>query len=643
MPILIPIHSDSPAAAGESSITIFVDILDAAVVAAQNAQTRRYSSRLLVDGVPVPIRSATLEARKDSLGMELRVMLAIADRDQVTFDSLITFQLGIWTTAWVWLPILEGGKLSSVENPIRNNQNAPMDEVSISVVDVIADRWNRAPRAPIHLYDPNLVPAPTATALEAQRIELQEGGYIVQVNTPIADMKLTDVLDAAYVTGTGFDEVITNIPDFPVTEADFTLDGGFDAGVRPLLSLFAPLLFERNNTLFIIDPDGPLPAGFSPRTFPQSLTRELTDATPQREPVNAIILRMKTGSASSSEIGDYFTDITNSETTYAGDPGTENYTETTVAQSIRTYRNPTNPNVIIRQEVIKEVTTVTDWESNVIEETELTQSYDSMNRKIAHVRKVAKRMPDVTPGGGFSLVQDVSIQKQRITYMLNPLNPQEYLQDTVTTVESGLIVVDSANQYLGNDYRIPYTAAHVSGYVDPDAGQTLQSGDIKTTTETLRVIGQQVQAETRIVDHIANTTTQTSLTTRPGGTAINTRGQAMAGGAGGGGRLLMITVAGTDALGRRAMVFDAGQLPAPIAIEMGERKLRRLNDPPRQLQLSPAFPDIGIRRGTLLAIEARGETVGNYIVEGFSISFAAYTPETGSPVSMTVTAREIKD
>lgn len=636
MPILIPIHSDSTAAAGESSITIFVDILDAAIVAVQSAPIRRYSSRLLVDGDPVPIRSATIEARKDSLGTELRVMLAIADKSQVTFGSAITFQIGLWVTgAWTWLPLLEGGRLSSIDNPIRNNQNAPADEVSISIVDVIADRWNRAPRAPIHLYDSNQLSAPDQSARASQRIELQTGGVIVPVNTPIAGMTLQHVLDAAYVDGTGFDSVVTNIPDFPVAEADFTLDGGFDAGVRPLLTLFAPLLFERNNVLFIIDPDGPLPAGFSPRAFPQSLTRELTDSTPQREPVNAILLRLRGASADSvTGEGVYYTEVSVSDPPVtSGTEGTKDYTTTTVEKLERSYRNLSDPSTVLRREVVEETTTVTDWEDNIIERTVLRNSFDFLNRNIGYQRTIAKRLPDPAAGGAMTLFENAAVQIQSVTYRPSPMQSRDDVQDTVTTVESGLILVDPDTQYLGADYRIPLIDGHVSGYVTGST-QFVEAGPIKTTMEQLRNYGELVEVETRVINHLSNTT-QTSLTSRPGSAAINRARQGNTGS--GAARTLLITVPGTDALGRRAQTFDAGMLPEAIAIDLGERKLRRMNDPPRQLALSPAYVDVSIKRGTLLAIEARGETVGTYIVEGYSISFQT------DAVTMNVTARELKD
>lgn len=613
--------------AEEAVVTIFIDILDAAIVAAQNANIRLYNARLVVNGVEIPIRTATLEARRDSLGTELRATLARADTSQVGFSDAVNFDLGIWTGgAWTWLPLITGGKLSSIENPIKNENGAPADEVSISIVDVIADRWNRAPRTPIHLYDANQLEAPDQSQLANNRIELQAGGVILPVNTPIPDLTLMDVLEAAYVDDVGFAEVITNIPDFPVAEADFTLDGGYDGGVRPLLQLFAPLLFERNNVLFVIDPDGPLPAGFTARSFPQSLTRELTDAVPQREPVNAILLRLKGGVS-----GDFFTERIDSSTSSSGQFGTPNWTETAVAKRVREYRTFANPTTIVREEVISEQTTVVDWLFNPIEVTTLTQTYDTLARKTGHQRRVAKLLPDINNDGAMTLLDDVTVQNQGITYRPNPMNPAQDVQDTVNTVESGLILVDAGNQYLEAPYRIPLTDAHVSGYVDPQGEQSVIQGDIRTTTEALRVRGQQVDVETRVINHLANSPVQTSITTRPGAVAMDrSRGAAT--------RTLLITTPGTDALGRRAQTFDAGLLPSEIAIELGQRKLRRLNSPPKQISLSPAFPDVSIKRGSLLEIEARGEVLGTYLVEGYSISFSA-----PGVASMSVTAREIKD
>lgn len=616
----------------EPSITIFVDVLDSSIAAAQNANVRRYRARLLVDGLEVPIRRAQLQARRDSLGAELRITFARADTSQVSFSSNFTFQIGIWASgAFTWIPLLANGKLSARENPVKNESNRPQDELSISIVDVIADRWNRAPRAPIHLYDPLQLDAPDQSQVSSQRIELENGGVILPVNIGIADLRLHDVLQEAYLNGVGFDSIVSNIPNFPVAEADFTLDGGYDGGVRPLLQLFAPLLFERNNVLFVIDPDAPLPAGFSPRVFPQSLTRDLSDAIPQREPANAILLRFK-----SATVADFYTERIDADTSSAGVFGTPGFTETTVEKRVREYRNFTAPETIVREEVVSEKTTVADYQFNPIEITDLSQTFDALNRKTGHLRRVAKRLPDLDNEGELTLLNDVTKQLQQIVYRPNPLNAGQDVQDTVTTMESGLILIDAGNQYLNAPYRIPLTDAHVSGYLDSTGEQRVEQGEIRTTTEALRVRGQQVDVEVRVVNHLANSPVQTTISTRPGTISVDRRRQAAAT------RNLLLTVPGTGAEGRRAQTFDAGLLPAEVAIELGSRKLRRLNSPPRQISLNPAFVDVTIKRGTLLAIHGRDDVLlGTYIVEGYSITFDEFQSDRGAVATMNVMAREL--
>ena len=619
----------------EASITILVDVLDSSIAAVENTGLRRYNARLLVDGEELPIRSATLEARAETLGTELRVALARPDADQVSFDSSITFQIGLWSAgAFTWLTVLSNGKLASRENPVRNEDRMPKDEMSITVVDVIADRWNRAPRAPVHLFDPFQVSAPDASQIESQTIVKQDGSVIVPVNVAIDDMTLRDVLHEAYVVGCDFSAVVSNLPNFPVAEADFTLDGGFDGAVRPLLQMFSPLVFEQNNILFIIDPDAPLPAGFTPRSFEQSKTRELNDSRPQRQPVNSILLKLRMSTTG----GDFFTERLDTDGSTAGIFGTRGYTETNVEKRVREWRSFATPTIIVREEVVSEKTTVVDHEFNPIEITTLTQTFDALNRKTGHSRRVDKRLPDLNNDGTPTLLTDVTRQEQAITYRTNPLNPNEDFQDTVATVESGLILVDEDRPYLGEPYRLPLTEAHFSGYLDPDANQRVEQGDIKTTTEALRARGQQVDVEIRVINHLANAPTQTTITSRPGGIALDRRSQAATT------RTLLLTIPGTESDGRIAQTFDAGILPAQLAIDLALRKLARLNNPASELLLTPAFVDVSIRRGSILAVLGRNDAlVGNYIVEGYSITFEEFRREQGGMVAtMSVTGRELQ-
>lgn len=615
------------------SFMLFVDVLDSAVVSAQSNNIRRYTAKMLVNGVDVPIRRAELEASADTLGTELRVTLASPDVSQVTLTSDITFQIGIWTGAvYQYVPVITGGKLSSLDRQVKNADQRPMDEVIVTIIDVVADRWNRAPRTPVHLYDPNLIDAPTQSEISAQKIQLADGGYILPNNLPIAGMRLRDVLHEAYVTGTGFVSVMTNIPNFPVSQADFTLDGGYDAGVRPLLQLFAPLLFtDQSNRLFVIDPDAPLPAGFTPRDFLPSSIIGLNDSVPQREPLNSILIRMRTLDGG----GEVFTERIDQDHQESGTFGSNDHVQTDMFRRVREFRMADNPTVVIREEVVEETSTTHDSAFNVIEHTTMAEHFDALGRKTGYSRRIDRRLPDVDADGAMVLMVDALVEEQSIVYTTNPLNPNEDVQDRVTTVQSGIVVVDEDHEYLGEAYRIPLTDAHVSGYVDPDGSMHLETATIKTTVEQLRVRGDQVDVQIRVINHLSNSPSRTSITSRPGSVTLNRRKQ-------GSSRTVLLTIDGTEPDGRRALVFDAGELPGDIAMTLGRRRLERLNRPPREIMIPPAYIDLSIRRGSVIRPKDRNNVaIGVYIVTGYTIVVEEFNSARGIQASMTISAREL--
>lgn len=616
----------------EPSFMIAVDILDTGI--ATQGNIRRYGAKLLADGVEVPIRRATLEASPETLGTELRVTLARPDVALVTLAASIEFRIGLWVNgspgSFNWITMMQGGKLSSRGNALKNDSGMPSDEVTLSIVDVVADRWNRAPRAPVHMYDPDLSPTPSADSMANGRIEILGGGFIAPVNEAVLGMRLRNVMIRAYVTGCGFSSVVSNIPNFPVKEADFSLDGGWDGGVRPLLSLFQPVLFERENVLYVIDPDAPLPAGMSARDFTHAQTKEIRDSLPQREPVNSLLLRL-----SSAGGGEYYTERLETKTDSQGVFGTEGYTETDMERRIREYRNFAQPTAIVREEIVYDKTTVLDHEFNTIEVTTETSRFDAYNRKTGATKKTSCRIPDPANDGVLTFMADVTVQEQAITYVTDPTDPTRDLQDRVTTVLSGLVLEDEDNQYLDKPYRIPVLDAHRSGYIDPSGSQTLLHADIRTTIEQLRVRGQQVDVETRVIDHVSDVPTRNATTTRPATADLSRKAQTSQ-------RQILLTIPGTDSVARRAQTLDAGELPYDIAIQLGQRRLARLNQPAREVQAVPGYVDVTLRRGTVLSLKKRNASeLGVYIVRGTTIDIEAYGQGEGIRATMSVTAREL--
>nr|MBA3242648.1 hypothetical protein [Acidobacteriota bacterium] len=531
----------------------------------------------------------------------------------------VNFQLGIWTTgAWAWITLLEGGRMSGRGARYANQEKLPADSVRITFVDVMGDRWNRRPNVPRIIYDPQIIAAPTLLTIRSQSILDNEGASISPVYVTIPGMRLKDVLEDAYVAGCGFDKVVTNIDNFPVEQVVYSLTGGYDGGVRPLLMPFEPIFFVVGNDLWIVTLDNPLPAGFNARDFAASNIESVDDSLPARAPVNALLVHLKN---SSSPDGEYYTERLETDTVSSGSFGAKGFTETDTERRVREYRNVDNPLVVVREEEVYVKVRVLDHEFNLISVETRTGYFDALNRPTGYLRKVESLLPDVSDPDGALLLQRSLEERQTITYAPHPLNPERDVQNRIVTSKSGLILTDNDNQYLGKPYKIRLADGHKSGYVNPDPGQTAQTssfGELQTITETIRVNGGQVFRERRVIDHVSNVVDPPTSQVFPGDASFDRRREA--GSTGGSTRTVMLTVPGTDATGSRVEEFDATGLPAEIGMRLAEKRLARLNNPPRELSVEMRYIDPTLRRGSDLNVFGRSGSLGTFIVRGYSIT-----------------------
>jgi hypothetical protein len=604
-------------AAAEVSFAFVVSVHKPAATLALAKNARRFAVRLLVNGSPVPIKSATENAPADALGTELSVELARPVASQIPLDATIDFELGVWTGAgFAFEKLLTGGKLAGRSKRVVNTNNLPTDTVAVVFVDVIGDRWNLAPQANTFLYDPDTVDAPAPTgagfAFAAVGIRDESGVEISTVSTAAPGLNLLEVLRLAYVEGCGFSAVKTNIENFPVEQVAFTLSGGYDAGVRPLLTPFAPVVFPVGNVLWILNADAPVPAGLSLRTLTVERLVEITSTLPNREPVDGILVTVK----SDRIPGEFFTERLEVETTDSGNFGESGFATTTVERRVREFRSFDAPTVIRREEIASTKTTVEDGEFNVISRETLNGQFDGLNRKVGHRRSVEAKVPDPEDDGRLS-VKEVSRETQDIAYGPHPLNPKA---DTILRVETrteGLILVDSDNTYLDKPFKSPLIEAHRSGNVTKDGGQTVEFGALKTITEFLRVNGGAVEIETRVINHLSNAPDSSRVTLRPGGGALGSQiprtSQAT--------RTILLTLPGVTRR-RRVAEFDGTGLPAEVALALARRQLRKLASPPLDFAGALAYPDRRIRKGDLLDIQERaGASLGRYIVTAYKREF----------------------
>lgn len=592
---------DLGGATPDFGFTVLCDLAPAALV---SGRARRYRARLLADAVEVPISDFTYSEPAGRLGGALSLTLATPNPALVSTAALLEFQIGIWTGEdYAFITLLAGGRLSGREHTIQLIEGLPGDEVRVSIVDLIGDRLNLAPRASILLYDPLKLPAPQLSDAEAVRRE--DGSKILPVATPVAGLTVREVLRRAYVVGCGFAAVITNIEDFPVARAEFGT-GGYHAGAAPLVALFEPLYFERDNKLYIIDPDAPLPAGLAPRDIYLSDVTSLTAALETFEPTDAVIVQFR-----DEDTGDFYTErLDQPDDEESGTFGADDYTRTETTIKVREYRTLSEPDVIAREVVTQTTRTVLNSALDITHRERQQDTLDSRGRKVGHTRAVETRVPQLPDGT--LILQEVERETQSVTYRPNPREPRADYQEKVITQVRGLIHADNENTYRGEPFRLPLTDAHRNGVVDPDADQAVQFGPIRKKEESL-VVSATGQVEMRVVEHdqIANVTARSVSEPRVGEASLRESGRA---------HRVLLTRAGAETSGRRIPSIDVGEMPRRLAIRFGKLWLARQADPPNALTGEMFHVDPLSARGATVRAHGRSAALGDFILRGRTIA-----------------------
>lgn len=617
-------------AADEFGFTFFIEVLAAGL--ASSTRERMYTARLTDSGAEVPIRSVTESAPRGALGVSLSVQLATPEASLVSASADLTFEIGVWDgSAWAWAPVMEGGRLAGAQARYANDGQRPADSVSFSTLDVLADRWTLRPAAPLTLYDSSRVEAPRSPDASDVVIDDATGGGIYPVALPWPGLTLRGVLRQAYVTGCRFARVVTNLPDFRVAQAEFTLEGGWHAGAVGHLALFEPLYFSPDgSSLWIIDPDAPLPAGLEPLVLTEADVREIESALPARQPVSAVIVSYVVD----TEAGDYYTErLETPPAVETGSFGSPNYTRTEVERRVREWRNLSAPERVVREEIVETTTRTLDWNFILTGRVFESDQFDALGRKVGHTRTVEARVPDLADDGRPRL-QLVTSERYSVIYRAGAAPGTDEIERTVRET-SGLVLIDPDKPYLGRPYELPYADAHRSGYIDPDSSQTAEFRAISTRIDTYVREGAGVAVRRSVLNFLNNAGSPVPETgeaeTRAGSIALNRRAQRTV--------RRLLKVPGAEA--RLVPTINAGELAGDLAVRYGWRKLARLNSPPRNVTATLPYIDFRVRRGSIVELRGRGGArLGLFIVEGYTRSIAALG-ERGQGFSMTIQGREI--
>ncbi|MGB4823335.1 MAG: hypothetical protein WBP82_00330, partial [Leuconostoc mesenteroides] len=199
-----------------------------------------------------------------------------------------------------------------------------------------------------------------------------------------------------------------------------------------------------------------------------------------------------------------------------------------------------------------------------------------------------------------------------IFYGAHPFKPNEQIQKRLLKRVSGLIAVDSQNQYFGEDFQQDYLNAHRAGNLAD--GMTTITGAILTVDE--QIIPQsngQLRLSIRTTDHVRNIVTEDISEPRPGDGIV---------GSGGSSKPMLIFLNDTDILqGNRVENTSIGELPLEYGVPLVKRILKKRKDKPYRFNVDLSGFVPGIRRGLTSSVFHREDgLVGVMIIESYNLS-----------------------
>ena len=571
---------------------------------------RRVRASLVVEsgGTTRPLRLSAFQASAppNVPGVSLSLTLADPrDRRHLAADARITFTVGVMDEAGAWhdTTLLALGSIDGLEHTRETTEQGIRDSLTLSARDALAARLTKAPPRPLVLYDP----ATSSYDPSRSNSDLYTAdGALVQTDSRATyGLDLRVVLHAAYVAGLGFAAVRTNVPNHPVSIVEFGLQGGFHAGAQSALSSFDTLFYaDAEDVLWILDTSEPLPSSILPTPLAVSAVRRMTESAPARPRVSAMIVSYSTNDAS-----EFTTEREIVEENESGTFGNADFTFTTTTSRVREWHPRAQPAAVSRSRVLSVRTETVNHLLETIARSEQTDRTDARGRKVGHTRTVDALVPSL-PGDALALL-NVESEMQEIVYAAHPLKPGAEIQARVSTRVRGLVAADNENQYRGAAYKLPLIDAHRSGQIAD--GWTAEFAPIRSTVEQMRIRGDgELEFETTVTDHIANTPSSTRVEPRTGDASLARDSDAKR-------RVRTIITASGASTGGAVASFDAGEMPSALALTIARRKLARLNAPPPEMRVDLTHVDLALHRASLRTLADRDGALGRGLVTGWTL------------------------
>lgn len=651
------------------------------------------NAQLKVNGTEVPIQSFQYQVPTGKLGSILHVDLAKADPTQIPNGAAIEFNLlfntGVGPIAVYTL--LSNGKLQDRDYTISyqssNAGGIPRNKASFDALDVISDKFNLAPRRPVTMYDPYRVKYDQVYKRSDQQLRTETYGRIEPIIEPVAGLTMRAILNRAYTgsggfgfitpappgttypptwlggpttdqLGCGFDAVITNIQDFNVRRADFTIEGGWHDGAGPSVAMYDPVYCVLSNKLFILYMDRALPSGITAYTVPIWKHKSLTEKLAFRPDANAVIVTYQyNGNDPTEDQGPLRThrdlfhddDVDESEV-MEGEPG---YYKVTVRRWDREIYMSDQPSVVLDTLPLSSdtetVATITWYNADgdptlyttaVVHKETIEYTYEN-DLKVGHNRETQAAVMNAQ---SFELEDLLVVEKEvcRQSWVEDPLNPGVKLLDRVIIDLSGICYYDpDTTETLADGPAteiVRYLPALLAqrSQVITDSWILTDLVPIKTIRKKLQNMkGGQLDMEVLEVDHLANTLYR-SHTEPVTGSSNNDQFETKSR------QVLLVDETSVTDIGFRVPVqLNTYELPRVPSLALGHQKLIRLGHPLMLMPIDFVGVDLAVIQGSVIRGEKPdGSFTSNYFVTGFTYTGSNLGKE-GHRISQTCEAIEL--
>lgn len=676
------IHQTANISKGDGFLILADVIQEEFAPGTASSRYQRINARLTVNGTEVPIKSFQYQVPSGKLGSILNLTLAIPDKTQVPANADIDFSLIIQTASGeVVYPLVSNGKMQERDYKVAWSNQSPKDELTISAIDVIADKFGLSPRRPVVMFDPNRSDY-SQTAQDAQNAirDHATGRPIMPVIEPVPGLTMKQVLKRAYTgyggllmsyglgwgsqlwapqlvqagtdqQGLGFTNVITNIPDYRVKRADFQIENGWHDGAQPVTAMYAPVYFVNGTVLYILDVERPLPYGISPRSVTLSQHKSLSERLAYKPDANSVLLTYQYDGNDPYEQGQR----TSREVFVPGE-WEENSVDTTVESETveavasrkaqtRTDRwviewydtsDPTNVLASYDKRVVTETRQDIWWpirdEEGEVTDTLITESRTTHRETIDYRYEKELRTGYVRTVEAAFAEDDVTRMSLRtvereycqITWTDEPDQPGVKVQDRVISDTYGLVYTDSESETMyetTGDIEIvryfPVLLAQSSGIVDSEMALSANMVPMYSMRQKLRRIRGRQTDVESIEIDHLNNTLKRSYIEPTIGTPTTDPFESKS-------RTILIPDEESIAeIGFRVPVpVNAYELPRDKAIELGQRTLYRFKNPLMQMPMDLPGVDFAIDRGSVIRGQLRdgSYTANPFFVTGYSIS-----------------------